>query len=76
MEDSKEKCSFRTKFETYLNGLTPSATTSTPDTKFEEEQTDFDTAKGVLETFTVHPAHQLNHHDGNKSANLMRENHA
>ena len=55
MEDSKEKCSFRTKFETYLNGLTPSATTSTPDTKFEEEQTDFDTAKGVLETFYSTP---------------------
>ena len=55
MEDSTEKCSFRTKFETYLNGLTPSATTSSPDDAFASAQTAFDTKKGILETFYSTP---------------------
>ncbi len=55
MEDSKEKCTFRTKFETYLNGLTPSATTPTPDAAFDSAQTDFNTKMDVLENFYSTP---------------------
>lgn len=55
MEDSTEKCSFRTKFETYLNGLTPSATTSPPDAAFASAQTSFDTKMDTLENFYSTP---------------------